>query len=729
MRRFFHPDEAPDGAPAPLSWSGALPLELDSFFGRSEESAALAGMLERARLVTVTGAGGVGKSRLTLRAAASARSRFPGGARLVELSSVRDPALVEYAVADAAGLLDQTLRPPREALLDHLTGQSTLLLLDGYEHVLEECAALVRDLLRRVPGLVVLAAGRRPLTVAGERVLHLAPLPVADAAALLADRAAACLPGFALHEGNRATVHHLCERLDRLPLAVELAAGRLRALSPAQLLARLDDGFDLLTGGTPRTPERHRSLHTAVGFSHELCSPRERLLWARLTVFAGPFELEAAEYICGGDELPAESILDVLDELLAQSVVSREETPTGVRYRMLDTVRAYGARWLTAVGDATRMRRRHRDWYTGLATWCELDWFSPRQAEVAARLESELADVRAALEYSLTEPGEERLGQYLAGTLWFYWVGCGRLAEGRHWLERGVELTDGHAESRLKCLWVLGYVAVLQGDTVGALRALQECADEAERVGSATAAAYAEHRTGCVALLNDDPEHAEELLSSALESYRRLGELNSNVLMGQVELAMALAFQGELDEAVRLCEEVREVCEDHGELWALAYALYVLGFAAWTRGDLTEARALVQRCLALDHAFHDLLGSVLAMELLALFVVSEGDAVEAAVLQGAAGRMWGSVGLPLFGSANFGAPHRACETRARAALGTARYEEAVREGALLAPNVAVTRALTLAGAPAGPSEDGAEETRDTREPAASRPVRGGEAAG
>ncbi|MGB8944216.1 MAG: regulator, partial [Streptomyces sp.] len=512
-------------------------------------------------------------------------------------------------------------------------------------------------------------------------------------ATLFADRAAAGLPGFTLDEENAADVAELCRRLDGIPLAVELAAGRLRALSPAQLLSRLDDRFALLTGTRRDVPPRHQTLRTAIGWSHELCTAGERLLWARLSVFCGPFDLEAAEYICSGDGLHADDVLDVLGELLAQSVVTREEGPAGVRYRMLDTVRAYGADWLEASGDAARMRRRHRDWYMGLATWCELDWFSPRQARVAELVDCELANLRGALEYCLTEPDETHLGQYLAGSLWFYWVGCGRLAEGRHWLDRALELDGGHDDSRLKALWVLGYVAVLQGDTVAALAALQECKDEAERTGSAIATAYAVHRIGCLALLADDMERAETLLRSALDQYREIGELNSNVLMGQVELAMALAFRGELADAVELCEDVRRVCEDHGERWTLAYALYVLGFAAWTRGEASTARDLVMRCLALDHAFNDLLGTVLAIELLALFTVVEGDPAEAAVLQGAASRIWPSVGLPLFGSGNFGGPHALCESQAREQLGDTRYEECVAAGTRLAPDAAVTRAL------------------------------------
>jgi predicted ATPase len=705
---------------------GNLPLELDAFVGRSAELAGLAGALDVARLVTVTGAGGIGKSRLAARAGARCAPR--DGVWRVELAPLRDPEFVDHAVVEALGLLDHTARLPRETLLAHLAERELLLVLDGFEHLAQACAELAGDLLQVVPGLRVLAAGRRTLDLAGERVFPLAPLGEDEAVELLADRAA--LHGAPVTDGPE--VRELCRRLDGIPLAVELAAGRLRALSPAQLLERLDDRFRLLTGGGRDVLPRHRTLRTAIGWSHELCAPRERLLWSRLSVFAGQFELEAAEYVCGGHGLAADEVLDVLGELLAQSVIAREESPTGTRYRMLDTVRAYGAEWLAATDDTERLRRRHRDWYLGLATWCELDWFSPRQAEVAARVEAELPNLRRALEHCLAEPQEAHLGQYLAGSLWFYWAGCGRLSEGRHWLEQVVRLDSGHDQSRLKALWVLGYVAILQGDTVPALAALQECREEAERFGDPAAVAYAEHRTGCLALVTDDMPRAESLLRSALARYQEIGELNSTVLMAWVELAMARAFQGDLPGAVRLCEDVHRVCEDHGERWTRSYALFVLAYAAWAEGDPARARVLLTECLGSAHAFHDLLGSVLAVELLALVTAVEGDAAEAAVLQGAAGRMWRSVGLPLFGSAYYNAPHELCEATARERLGDARYEECVREGARLVREAAVSRALerppTALPAPRGPVRH-TTATGPTHEPAASRADKGGETAG
>ncbi|MYS21980.1 Predicted ATPase, partial [Streptomyces sp. DvalAA-14] len=587
------------------------------------------------------------------------------------------------------------------ALAEHLADRELLLILDGFDLLPDPAAALVAELLRRAPALRVLAAGRRPLGVTGERLLPLDPLPGGgDAERLFAERAAAVVPGFRITEENRAAVAELCARLDGLPLALELAAVRLRALSVEQVLHRLDDRFALLTGGDPSAPPRHSALRTTIGWSHELCTPAQRLLWARLSVFAGRFDLDAAEYVCAGPGLAQESVLDTVAELVDRSVLSREQGPDGQpRYRMLESVREYGAGWLEVLGDRARTRRRHRDWYLGLATWCELEWFSPRQQEVAARVAADLPNLRLALEFSLDAavgglPQDPAVGQYLVGTLWFCWVGCGRLGEGRHWLERALGLSEAPTAARAKMMWVYGYVALLQGDSATARTVLQQCRAEAEATGNAAAEAYAVHRLGCLALVCDDMPRAEHFIGEALQRYRRIGELNSNVLMGQVELAMAVAFQGDVPHAVRLAQEVSEICRDHGERWTLAYALYVLAYAAWLADEPDRARRLAEESLAIDHVFHDLVGAVLALELLALITESEGAAHEAAVLQGAAGRLWESVGLRLFGSRYFNAPHTLCERRLHEHLGASAYAAAMGEGARLGLDDAVHRALT-----------------------------------
>ncbi|MFE1956472.1 ATP-binding protein [Streptomyces sp. NPDC059479] len=729
MRRSFRSGPSAD---VPVPVPGNLPAELNRFVGRDEELSGLARRLGESRLVTVVGVGGVGKTRLALRAAEALKKRYCDGVWLAETGALRDPELLAHSLVEALGLTDQSGRPPRRVLAEHLATRRLLLVLDGFEQLVDACAELVRELLRRAPELTVLAVGRRPLRLEGELVFGLDPLPERDAVLLFADRAAAGSPGFRLTEARESAVRELCRRLDGIPLAVELAAGRLHVLSVEQILARIDDRFRVLTEGSRGAPVRHRTLRTAIGWSHELCTAPERLLWARLSVFAGPFDLEAAEYICGGPELPAGSVLDALAGLIAQSLVVREETPAGVRYRMLATVAAYGAEWLAALADTVRMRRRHRDWYMGLATWYELDWFSPRQAEVAAGAESAMPNLRAALELCLETPDEAHLGQHLAGTLWFYWVGCGRLSEGRHWLGRALALDSPYDESRLKALWVLGYVAVLQGDSTAAMGALHECREEAVRTDNALAGAYAMHRLGCQALLSDDMPRAERLLRSALTAYRELGELNSNVLMGQTELAMSLVFQGDLDAAVALCTEVREICEDSGERWSRAYALYVLAYAHWTRGEQTEARALVMESITIHHLFHDLVGLVLSVELLALVTASEGDPAEAAVLQGAASGLWESIGPPLFGSGYFSGPRMLCERQASELLGAAEYAEYESEGRGLPVDAAVRRALAERPRPAAvprQSSGTRRPSRTTRKPAGSPTGKGGETAG
>ncbi|WP_405579143.1 ATP-binding protein [Streptomyces sp. NBC_01190] len=698
-----------------MGMAGNLPAELTGFIGRGDELAELSGLLARERLVTVTGTGGVGKTRLALRAARTLRDRFPDGVWLVELSGVRDATLLDQTVADALRLSEHSTRAPRLALAEHLADRELLLVLDGFDLLHRTAAALIAELLRRAPALRVLTAGRLPLGITGERLQALSPLPATgDAVRLFAERAAAVLPGFTVTRDNAAAVAELCTRLDGLPLALELAAVRLRALSVDQLLERLNDRFRLLTGGDPSAPVRHRALRTTIGWSHELCTPAQRLLWARLSVFADRFDLDAVEYVCGGPELAGEAgragdagdagdagegVAETVAELVDRSVLSREEGPDGqVRYRMLESVREYGAGWLAALGDETRMRRRHRDWYLGLATWCELEWFSPRQGEVATRVATDLPNLRLALDFSLAgalgEPAEDpAVGQYLAATLWFCWVGFGRLGEGRHWLERALGVSDAPTEARAKVMWVFGYVTLLQGDSATSLAALQECRLAAAASGNAAAEAYAVHRLGCLALVSDDMPRAEHLIGDALLRYRRIGELNSTVLMGQVELAMAVAFQGDVPQAIRLAQEVREICRDHGERWASAYALYVLAYAAWLDEDPARARRLAEEALAIEYPFHDLVGAVLTLELLALIAEEEGAPHEAAVLQGAAGRQWESVGPRLFGSRYFRAPYTVCEGRLREELGESVYAAALVEGGRLDLDGAVRRAL------------------------------------
>ncbi|MGV9263927.1 ATP-binding protein [Kitasatospora sp. NPDC003701] len=699
---------------------------MTSFVGRRQELAELARLLAAARLVTVTGPGGVGKSRLALRAAARAAGAFPDGTWLVEIAPVQDRLLLGHAVLEALRLTDGTARPPLDVLTEQLAGRRMLIVLDGCEHLVDACAELADALLRALPGLRVLTTSRTTLRAPGEHLLVLAPLPVGpagpgalpDAVQLFADRARAVLPSFEISAATADGIAQLCRRLDGIPLAVELAAGRLRALSVEQIDARLNDRFRLLTGGARAALPRHQTLRTTIGWSHELCTVQERLLWARLSVFAGSFDLEAAEYVCAGEGIEPDDLLDLVSELINKSVVLRADAPSGhrpedgstvgVRFRLLDTLREYGLQWLRAAGEEQRLLRRHRDWYLGVATWGEVEWFGPRQAETAERTELAHSNLRAALEFCLAEPGEEQLALLLAGTLWFYWVGCGHLGEGRHWLDRALALDPEPTEARAKALWVTGYMATLQGDLLTARPALEECRRQALDTGDDRALAYAVHRQGCAALIGDEPARAAELFEEALWHYRTIGELNSNVLMAMFELGIAYLFQGDQESGEFWLGQVRELCEEHGEQWAYAYGLYALGYSHWMDGEVRLARARARESVRLNHLFHDLLGIVLAIDLLALLETEPtgpgrpGDLREARVLQGAAHRIWQAVGKPFFGSRTFNGPYRHCEERARAGLTEQEFTEYFDRGARLDLDAAVRRALGGDGRAGGP---------------------------
>ncbi|MFD8483299.1 ATP-binding protein [Kitasatospora sp. NPDC059673] len=681
---------------------GRLPAEATAFVGRAAELDALAALLGRSRLVTVTGPGGVGKSRLALRAAARLAPGFPDGAHLAELGRLRDGLLLGRTVLAALGPAGPTARAPLEALAHRLADRRLLLVLDGCEQLAGACAELVDTLLRAAPGLRVLATSRQSLRAAGEHLLPLAPLPVepapgradSEAVLLFADRAAAARPGFRLAAANRAEVALLCRRLDGLPLALELAAGRLPALSVEQLLARLDDRFRLLTGGGRTTPARHRTLRTAIGWSHELCTAQERLLWARLSVFAGDFDLDAAEYVCAGDGLDLDDILALLDSLADKSVLERRDGEPA-RFRMLDTLRDYGGHWLRTGEDHRRLLRRHRDWYLSVATWGEVEWFGPQQAETAERTRLAHPNLRAALEFSLAEPGEEQSALALAGTLWYFWLGTGRLGEGRHWLDRALARAPEPTEARAKALWVTGHLAALQGDEDRARPALAECHRQALDTGDRRALAHAVHRRGCAALLGDDPARAAELLDEALRHYTALGELDTHVLTAMAGLALAHLSLGDGPNGTAWAERAREHCEQHGEQWAHGYCLYALARARRQSGRPRAARDFARESIRLAHPLRDPLGTVLALDLLALLAAEDPtpDPYQARVLQGAAHRLWTDLGTPFFGSRTFGRPHRACARRTRAALTGQQYEEAFRLGTGLDLDAAVRRAL------------------------------------
>ncbi|SQD95870.1 MULTISPECIES: LuxR C-terminal-related transcriptional regulator [unclassified Parafrankia] len=397
-------------APTPLrplnelrSLNELMPAERTSFVGRRTECADLRRLLGDVRLVTVTGVGGVGKTRLALRTAAEARRAYPGGAWFIELAQLRDPRLLGHTVAATLGC------PPRGAdqllatLTDHIASRRILLLLDNCEHLVDACAELTDILLGACPNLHVLATSRESLRVAGETVYMVSPFPVpdghdarrhaaSDATTLFRERARSVRPDFELTEDNRAAVGEICRRLDGIPLAIELAAVKTRALPPAEILARLSENTEILRHDGRRVADRQRTLRTCVDRSFDLCTPQERLLWTHLSVFAGGFELDAAEGICG-DERFAEPLLDLIFSLVDKSILTYEPGAERGRFLLLEMLRQYGQEKLEESGGWQAMRRRHRDWYADLAARADQEWTGPGQQSWLS-LEQALAQFR-----------------------------------------------------------------------------------------------------------------------------------------------------------------------------------------------------------------------------------------------------------------------------------------------------------------------------------------------
>jgi non-specific serine/threonine protein kinase len=460
---------------------GQLPAERTGFVGREAELAKVAALLEGSRLVTLTGIGGVGKTRVALRAAKQAESRYPDGVRLVELSALRDPELLPDTIAAVFGLAQQDPRPRLDAILGYLRDRTMLLVLDTCEHLVDACAILAEAILRQAPKVTLLATSRQPLDVSGESTYQIPPLRLPDTGAGSADseaielftqRAAAVVPGFTVTVANRADVIRLCRRLDGIPLAIELAAVRVRALPLRQLASELDSGYSLVTGGRRGTLDRHQTLHNAVAWSYDLCTPVEQALWARLSVFAGPFDLAAAEEVCTGGNMARGQVAVAALRLVDKSVLLREPAPPGdengnTRYRLLDAVREFGAQRLADDKIAGLIRDQHVTCYLKKARSFGDHFLDDEQFDQYRKLRLEHANIRAALEYALAGrhgPRRRKLdGAELAAALYGYWQISGLLQEGRYWLAKAAEHVPGDTRERAHALVVRAYLGSLQG--------------------------------------------------------------------------------------------------------------------------------------------------------------------------------------------------------------------------------------------------------------------------
>jgi predicted ATPase/DNA-binding CsgD family transcriptional regulator len=671
--------------------AGNLTAAITSFVGRRREIGQVRAFLAASRLVTLTGAGGVGKTRLAVEAAGAARRAFAGGVWFVDLAPVADGARVAAAVATALAVRDQSTRPALERLMEQLAARQTLIVLDNCEHVLDAAAAFADALLRGAPGVRVLVTSRQRLGIDGEQVFAVPPLSVPpehpplpvsallrfEAVALLAERAAAVAPDFAVDEDNRAAVVRLCARLDGIPLAIELAATRLRTLSAGQLLQRLEDRFVVLNVGSRVAAPRQRTLRALVDWSYDLCTGEERRLWARLSIFSGGFDLDAAEAVCAGDRLARERILDLVDQLVIQSVVARRG-PHGVpRFGMLETIREYGLSRLAEFGEQDALRLRHRAYFLELAERSARDWCGPGQEETLARLRADHGNLRAAFDHFTADPAGAGPAQAMCAGLRWHWCADGLLSEGRGWLERALARPGA---ARPDALWVGAWVALLQGDQEVARQRLDECRQAASAGADPVPAAHAASQAGTAELFRGDVDAAVVHFRAAIAALDAAGE-TAGAQHTRFQLAIALSHRREHDEAAATARHAIAVSEARGEHLSRSYALWALAFDTWVRGDAGAARKLVLTALTLQRGFRDSVGAALMIETLAWIAGSGGETVRSARLLGTASSIWRSIGtrIEVFG-AQLAAHHAQCSARAAHALRGPGFRAAFDEG-------------------------------------------------
>jgi predicted ATPase/class 3 adenylate cyclase len=650
-----------------------LPQQLTSFIGREKESVEVKSLLEKTRLLTLTGSGGCGKTRLSLHVAADVLDQYPDGVWLVELAPLADPALVPQTVATTLGLSEQPGKTFVQTLMDYLKSKRLLLVLDNCEHLLRACANLVDALLRTCPHLTIMASSREGLGVAGEQTYRVPSLSLPDpkktltaaqvsqyeAVRLFIERAVSSKADFVVTNRNAPALASVCHRLDGIPLAIELAAARVRSLSVEEINSRLDNRFRLLVGGSKTALPRQKTLQALIDWSYDLLTGQEKLLLCRLSVFAGGWTLAAAEQVCGTggvrgfggsgvqetaalkrhpqtpEPLNAEDVLDVLSSLVDKSLVIAEIEGQMTRYRLLETIRQYGRERLLESGESEQAQARHRDYYLALAEEAEPHLTAADQTRWLAILEEEHDNLRQALAFCLEEPDGAEAGLCLAAALAYFWSVRGHLGQGRAHLAAALSRMVGpeRQQVRASALSGAGYLAWRQGDYAAARALLEESLTISRELGDKSGIAKSLLGLGSVALLQGDNAAARPLYEQSLAIRRELGD-KWGIATSLNNLGNMALFQGDYAAAQALLEESLTISRDSGGQWGIATSLTLLGAIALIRGDDTAARALSEESLTISRELGDMWNIAYSLNILGYVASNEGDDAAARALYG-----------------------------------------------------------------------------------------------
>jgi predicted ATPase/DNA-binding CsgD family transcriptional regulator len=681
--------------------SGNLPAETTSFVGRRRELAELRTKLSASRIVSLVGPGGVGKTRLAVRAAADLARGFQDGAWLVELAEVRDPAVVTNAAATSLGLRDQDPSGTLALLLAFLKAKDLLLVVDNCEHVLEHAARLVTAIVEAAPGVRVITTTREPLSVPGEHVLPVPPLDLPpgvdaeplhqlrqnEAIVLFAQRAAAASGSFELTASNQAAVVGLCRRLDGLPLAIELAAVRTRVLSVHQILARLDDRFALLTSVSRAALPRHQTLRTTIDWSHDLLAADERTLLRRLSVFAGRFTLDDAEGVCASDDLHAERVLHLLSSLVDKSLVTKEDARALACYRLPETMREYAGLKLRDADEEDLVARRCIQYYV---SWChrEAEQARYRLVDWLEWLDLEIDNIRFVLLRSLSQ-ADYQSALDLVGSLAWYWI-TRATTEGVRRLDELLAASPGDSALHAGAHFMRGFLAVMQADPATARRELKHAVAMARNSGELRLLAESLSMASVAANMAGDHGSAQRLVEDAHTVAASLDDLPARLACLQAQ-AMNGFFTADLDTFRSASAEGIRLSRAAGDLYTLEIWLMNQGFADLTGSVGGDPAPLLTEALQIADRVDDRIAQFYLLGALACHAEASGEPGLATQLFGASESLRAETGASVNAIL---APllTRATEA-AHAALGAAAYQAQFTAGALASRDAALRLAL------------------------------------